>query len=208
MGRSNKTPATSEETAPLSSSGPVDTDDWVPVQDNDDHEPEDIQQHPEMPEEGEGNRAKDGYGTDDSDDNDSFDQMVVNARSNELPTEDFFATEEPAPATTAPIKILNVKPTANRDEVSFLTKGTEAPPPAKAATKPSFSTSPQWKPPAPRGVSFPDTAGNDDDNASLGNTVASSTFGEDRQKVVDQVILDPYGDKGTYTGIILRSTGM
>ena len=185
----------------------MDTDDWVPVPDNDDHEPEDIQQHPEMSEDGKA-RVKDGYGTDDSDDSDSFDQMV--ARSNALPiSEDLFATEEaaPPPATTAPIKILNVAPTAHRDEISFLTKATEAPPPPAPAMKPTFGSSPQWKPSPGRGVSFPDTPG-DDDNASLGNTVASSTFGEDRQKVVDQVILDPYGDKGTYTGIILRSTGM
>jgi hypothetical protein len=47
-----------------------------------------------------------------------------------------------------------------------------------------------------------------DDNASVGQSVASSTFGEDRQKVENQVILDPYGDKGNYTGVILRSTGM
>jgi hypothetical protein len=38
--------------------------------------------------------------------------------------------------------------------------------------------------------------------------VASSTYGEDRQKVTRQDILDPYGDKGRYTGILLRSTGM
>ena len=47
-----------------------------------------------------------------------------------------------------------------------------------------------------------------DDGKSLGNTVASSTYGEDRQKVVAQTLLDPYGDKGKYTGIVLRSTGM
>ena len=47
-----------------------------------------------------------------------------------------------------------------------------------------------------------------DDAASTGQTVASSTYGEDRQQVTDQVILDPYGDKGHYTGIILKSTGM
>mmetsp|Transcript_11017 Transcript_11017/g.24656 ORF Transcript_11017/g.24656 Transcript_11017/m.24656 type:complete len:866 (+) Transcript_11017:274-2871(+) len=57
--------------------------------------------------------------------------------------------------------------------------------------------------PAPVLVNFPDS-----DNMSLGNTVASSTYGEDRQQVVQQSILDPYGDKGTYTGVILRSTGM
>jgi len=43
---------------------------------------------------------------------------------------------------------------------------------------------------------------------SLGNTVASSTYGEDRQKVVSQTLLDPYGDKGRYSGVVLRSTGM
>jgi hypothetical protein len=55
---------------------------------------------------------------------------------------------------------------------------------------------------AAKGVSWTD------DNASVGQSVASSTFGEDRQKVENQVILDPYGDKGNYTGVILRSTGM
>jgi hypothetical protein len=52
------------------------------------------------------------------------------------------------------------------------------------------------------GVSFAD------DSASMGQSVASSTYGEDRQRVHDQVILDPYGDRGHYTGVILRSTGM
>ncbi len=47
-----------------------------------------------------------------------------------------------------------------------------------------------------------------DDERSLGQTVASSTYGEDRLKVVNQSLLDPYGDKGTYTGVVLRSTGM
>jgi len=53
---------------------------------------------------------------------------------------------------------------------------------------------------------------NDDERSvggmSLGNTVASSTYGEDRQKVVSQTLLDPYGDKGRYSGVVLRSTGM
>ena len=59
-------------------------------------------------------------------------------------------------------------------------------------------------PPPPRagGVSFVD------DSASVGHTVASSTYGEDRQKVTRLNILDPYGDKGRYSGIVLRSTGM
>jgi len=39
-------------------------------------------------------------------------------------------------------------------------------------------------------------------------TVASSTYGEDRQNVTDKVLLDPYGDKGNYNGLILKSTGM
>lgn len=46
------------------------------------------------------------------------------------------------------------------------------------------------------------------DERSLEQTVASSTYGEDRQKVVSKQLLDPYGDKGVYTGVILRSTGM
>jgi len=51
---------------------------------------------------------------------------------------------------------------------------------------------------------------NDDERSilSAGNTVASSTYGEDRQKVVSQTLLDPYGDKGRYSGVVLRSTGM
>ena len=47
-----------------------------------------------------------------------------------------------------------------------------------------------------------------EDGRSMGGTVASSTYGEDRQKVVEQTLLDPYGDKGRYTGVVLRSTGM
>ena len=48
----------------------------------------------------------------------------------------------------------------------------------------------------------------DYDIKSMGNTVASSTYGEDRQKVASQNLLDPYGDKGKFSGIVLRSTGM
>lgn len=47
-----------------------------------------------------------------------------------------------------------------------------------------------------------------DDDKSLGQTVASSTYGDDRVKVVNKKLLDPYGDKGTYTGVVLRNTGM
>jgi len=46
------------------------------------------------------------------------------------------------------------------------------------------------------------------DEQTVGNTVATSTYGEDRQKVVNQTVLDPYGDSGVYTGVILLSTGM
>jgi len=46
------------------------------------------------------------------------------------------------------------------------------------------------------------------DDVTIGLTVASSTYGEDRIKVVNRELLDPYGDKGTYTGVILQTTGM
>ena len=79
------------------------------------------------------------------------------------------------------------------------------PPRSPGANIAARSTSPP-KPKSPKaktaGVSFVD------DNASVGHTVASSTFGEDRIKAQKQTIMDPYGDKGEYTGIILRSTGM
>jgi hypothetical protein len=70
----------------------------------------------------------------------------------------------------------------------------------------------------PKYVSEQERAAGDNDNdddlpsvsdeKSLGQTVASSTYGDDRQKVVNQNLLDPYGDKGMYTGVVLRSTGM
>jgi len=47
-----------------------------------------------------------------------------------------------------------------------------------------------------------------DDDRSLGQTVASSTYGDDRIKVVGKTLLDPYGDKGSFTGVVLRNTGM
>ena len=47
-----------------------------------------------------------------------------------------------------------------------------------------------------------------DDDRSLGQTVASSTYGDDRMKVMGKTLLDPYGDKGTFTGVVLRNTGM
>jgi hypothetical protein len=52
------------------------------------------------------------------------------------------------------------------------------------------------------GVSFVD------DSAGIEHTVVSSTYSEDRQEVTRQDILDPYGDKGRYTGMVLQSTGM
>lgn len=50
--------------------------------------------------------------------------------------------------------------------------------------------------------------GDNTDAFTVGNTVATSTYGEDRQKVVNQTVLDPYGDSGQYTGVVLLSTGM
>jgi hypothetical protein len=123
-------------------------------------------------------------------DDDDFDVLVRNAGATEIPADLISAvTSDDA----APIQVLQMTPTPTvplQEQVTFGTKGTEEMPPPTASPS--------------RGVSFPD----DDDNASMGQTVASSTFGEDRHKVADQIILDPYGDKGTYTGIILRSTGM
>mmetsp|Transcript_10650 Transcript_10650/g.20512 ORF Transcript_10650/g.20512 Transcript_10650/m.20512 type:complete len:851 (-) Transcript_10650:179-2731(-) len=217
-----------------SASGPVDTDKFVRESDDDDHEPDGIQQHPEIAlgpsdvggianknnEFAKGSSGGDGYGTDDSDDeDDDFKQMVANA--SDLPEmDDIFPPADipaasPSPPSAGPIPVINVAqpaPTVLRDEISGLTLFTnQEPPPAAAVRSAPNKINQQYKPPtaAPtRGVSFPDSPMRNDDDGSVGNTVASSTFGEDRQKVVDQVILDPYGDKGTYTGIILRSTGM
>jgi hypothetical protein len=47
-----------------------------------------------------------------------------------------------------------------------------------------------------------------DEESQASPTVASSTVGEERQKVKHQSLLDPYGDRGVYTGTVLRSTGM
>lgn len=164
----------------------------------------------------------DGYGTDESDDDDDFDKMVRGA--GDLPEmEDIFPSAPAAsPPSAGPVRVVNVAQNTAapaRDEISGLTlftnregPGNQTPPPPSAGPRRAAAAAKnirQYKQTAPvRGVSFPDTAVNRDDDASVGNTVASSTFGEDRHKVVDQVILDPYGDKGTYTGIILRSTGM
>lgn len=56
----------------------------------------------------------------------------------------------------------------------------------------------------------PNVVGPDDEGtvgvSTVGPTVASSTYGEDRIKVQDQLLLDPYGDKGIYTGQV-RLTG-
>lgn len=41
-----------------------------------------------------------------------------------------------------------------------------------------------------------------------GVTIATSTFGEDLIKVNQNKLVDPFGDKGIFTGVLLRSTGM
>ncbi|KAG7370893.1 2-isopropylmalate synthase [Nitzschia inconspicua] len=81
------------------------------------------------------------------------------------------------------------------------------PAPAKKSSLPSSNVEPrnhftpvESKPEEPEPVA--------DDEITLGQTVASSTYGEDRIKVVNQQLLDPYGDKGVYTGVVLRTTGM
>jgi hypothetical protein len=43
--------------------------------------------------------------------------------------------------------------------------------------------------------------------SSVGTTAASSTYGEDRKFVRNQREMDPYGDSGIFTGVILKSTG-
>jgi hypothetical protein len=43
---------------------------------------------------------------------------------------------------------------------------------------------------------------------TTGPTVASSTYGENRHLVTNQILLDPYGDKGSYSGVLLLSTNM
>jgi hypothetical protein len=43
---------------------------------------------------------------------------------------------------------------------------------------------------------------------TVGPSVATSTYGEDRQLVTNKLLLDPYGDKGIYTGVVLMSTGL
>ena len=50
--------------------------------------------------------------------------------------------------------------------------------------------------------------GQEHDSYSLGPTVASSTYGEDKHEVDHKPITDPYGDNGVYTGTILTSTGL
>ena len=176
-------------------SSPVDTDDFV---DQADHAPDDLQQQPSMATASFTNnevtrRVKDGYGTDDSDDDDDDDDNVAAHDDDDTSFRQLVAAAQDLPDGTA--SLFSLDESAPKQVVAPKASPSKAPasPRGKAPSSPA------------RGVSFPDTT---DDNASLGNTVASSTFGEDRQKVVDQVILDPYGDKGTYTGIILRSTGM
>jgi hypothetical protein len=102
-------------------------------------------------------------------------------------------TSASTPSSSTTPSAGNAAPGSNSAAFGAMERG--GPPPAPASVPPRV--------PPPVKVSFVD-----EDNASVGHTVASSTFGEDRYKVVNQTILDPYGDKGTYTGVILRSTGM
>jgi hypothetical protein len=40
------------------------------------------------------------------------------------------------------------------------------------------------------------------------HTVTSSTDGEERRMVKNRTLMDSYGDRGVYTGTVLRSTGL
>lgn len=91
----------------------------------------------------------------------------------------------PAPATTAPAITNNNKRSSHSNKINGGT------------FTPKFSDPNEQQP-----------SHEQEDNQSLGQTVASSTYGEDRQKVVNKTLLDPYGDRGIYTGVVLRTTGM
>ena len=43
---------------------------------------------------------------------------------------------------------------------------------------------------------------------TLGPMVASSTYGEDCHVMSNQVLLDPHGDRGMYSGVVLMSTNL
>lgn len=67
---------------------------------------------------------------------------------------------------------------------------------------------------APSSRFEPHVVENDDEElvsmsaGTTGPTVATSTYGEDVCVVHDRVLLDPYGDRGTYSGVVLRSTNL
>ena len=124
------------------------------------------------------------------------------------------STPSVASNPTSPLETINVGPSTVPLEEN-ITMGSTMPTASyqrkvvqKNATTPKISPpKTAYKSPAPlfsnnSKVSFAD------DNASVAQTVASSTFGEDRQYVENEKILDPYGDQGSYTGMVLKSTGM
>jgi len=51
------------------------------------------------------------------------------------------------------------------------------------------------------------TTSHDDDDHS-GPSEVSTTYGEEEMQVFDKILSDPYGDRGIYTGVVLRTTGM
>jgi hypothetical protein len=96
---------------------------------------------------------------------------------------------------------------AERHDVTSMNSGSAGASSQKSATSaPAQQSSNHFTPIYPK----PDEPEpeQDGDDITLGQTVASSTYGEDRIKVVEKELLDPYGDKGTYTGVVLRTTGM
>lgn len=109
------------------------------------------------------------------------------------------ATSSSTTSSSTPSSTKSKDAPANSGPGPLMTDRSGVPAAVAAAAPPA----PTPRVPPPVKVSFVD-----EDSASVGHTVASSTFGEDRYKVVNQTILDPYGDRGTYTGVILRSTGM
>lgn len=52
------------------------------------------------------------------------------------------------------------------------------------------------------------SVGDIDDDDESGPSEVSTSFGEDRVRVASKVLVDPYGERGVYTGIILLGTGL
>lgn len=46
------------------------------------------------------------------------------------------------------------------------------------------------------------------DDKSVGQSIHSETYGDEREKVFNSIVTDPYGDRGHYTGIVYRSSHM